>query len=81
MYFHCTNRNMEPAKLNREQLIALVQKIKEAKGTEEDQERHIALLRQMVLDPKVTDYIYWSKEELTAEQVVDKAVAYRPILL
>lgn len=72
---------MEPAKLNREQLIALVQKIKEAKGTEEDQERHIALLRQAVLDPKVTDYIYWSKEELTAEQVVDKAVAYRPILL
>lgn len=81
MYFHSTNRNMEPAKLNREQLIALVQQIKEAKGTEEEQLRHIALLRQAVLDPKVTDYIYWSKEELTAEQVVDKALAYRPILL
>lgn len=72
---------MDSAKLNREELIALVQKIMKAEGTEEELHHDIALLRQAVLDPKVTDYIFWSKEELTAEQVVDKALEYRPILL
>jgi hypothetical protein len=72
---------MEPVQRNREELIAVVQKIREAKGTEEELHRDLALLRQAVLDPKVTDYIFWSKEELTAEQVVDKALQYKPILL
>jgi hypothetical protein len=72
---------MESAKQNREELIALVQKMGEAKGTEEELHSDIALLNQRIADPKVTDYIYWSKEELTAEQVVDKALQYRPILL
>lgn len=72
---------MEPAKLHREELIALVQKIRESQGTEEEMHRDLALLRQAVLDPKVTDYIFWSTEELSAEQVVDKALQYKPILL
>ena len=39
----------------------------------------IELLEQNVTDPEVTNYIFY--EENTPEEVVDKALAYRPIIL
>ena len=75
------NTIMNVNQLSREELIVLVKKIMEAAGTEEEHQNNINLLRQQVADPKVTDYIYWSKQEMTAEEVVDKALQYKPIIL
>ena len=75
------NTIMNVNQLSREELIVLVKKIMEAAGTEEEHQNNINLLRQQVADPKVTDYIYWSKKEMTAEEVVDKALQYKPIIL
>ncbi|MBW8800336.1 MAG: hypothetical protein JF597_44240 [Streptomyces sp.] len=38
-------------------------------------------LKRSVLHPRVSDLIYYSDPERTAEEVVDQALAYRPIAL
>ena len=48
-------------------------------GNEKEIDEMIFLLRGNVLDPQVTDYIYY--DEKTPEEVVDLALAYKPIQL
>ena len=57
----------------------MVDRIMKWEETEEEVDNMIALLRKNVVDPYVTDYIYY--EENTPEEVVDKALAYKPIIL
>jgi hypothetical protein len=68
---------------SREQLVALVQRIMGATGSEEEQHADRAYLRASVADPQVLDYIYWPPDgkEMSAEEVIDRALAYRPIEL
>ncbi|WBW96131.1 bacteriocin immunity protein [Oceanirhabdus sp. W0125-5] len=68
-------------KLTREELINLVDKIIECEGTEEEIDEMIELLEKNVPDPEVTGLIYWSEEELTSEQIVDRALSYKSIQL
>lgn len=68
-------------KLSREELIELVKKLMNFKGTEEESIELLQRIEANVLDPYISDYIFWSKPELTAEEVVDKALAYKPIIL
>ncbi len=65
--------------MNRDELIQLVDRIMKCEGTEEEVDNMIALLRKNVVDPYVTNYIYY--EENTPEELVDKALAYKPIIL
>lgn len=65
--------------MSREELIELVEKIMKCEGTEEEIDNMIDVLEENVVDPYVTDYIYY--EENTPEEVVDKALAYKPIIL
>ena len=65
--------------MTREELIALVDKIMKCQGSEKEIDKMIELLEQNVTDPEVTNYIFY--EESTPEEVVDKALAYRPIIL
>ncbi|MBC9912687.1 hypothetical protein [Chitinophaga varians] len=65
--------------MTREELIELVKKIAAAAGTEEEIDNMLSLLAEQVSDPHVSDYIYW--EDLTAEEVVDKALKHKPIQL
>ncbi len=68
--------------LSREELIDLVEGIKDPRGTEDDTNRDLAVLEANVPDPNVSDLIFWPNgPELTAEEVVDKALAYKPIQL
>ncbi len=68
--------------LSREELIDLVEGIKDPRGTEDDTNRELALLEANVPDPNVSDLIFWPDgPELTAEEVVDKALAYQAIPL
>ena len=65
--------------MNREELISLVEKIMKCEGSEEEEDELLKLLEENVLDPRVSSYIYY--EENTPEEVVDKALSYKPIIL
>jgi hypothetical protein len=65
--------------MTRDELILLVDKIMKCQGTENEIDEMIKLLEKNVIDPEVTNYIYY--EENTPEEVVDKALAYKPIIL
>ena len=66
-------------RMDREELIRLVERIMRCEGTEEEQDDLLELLEKNVLDPQVSNYIFY--EENTPEEVVDKALAYKPIIL
>ncbi|HDR3651183.1 bacteriocin immunity protein [Bacillus sp. SM-B1] len=68
-------------KLTREELINLVSKIVECEGTEEEIDEMIEVVERNVPHPEVSDLIYWNDEDLTPEQIVDIALAYKPIQL
>jgi hypothetical protein len=65
--------------LSREELIDLVASIQNAEGTEEEIDEKLTLLKANVPDPNVLNLIFHA--ELSPEEVVDKAMSYKPILL
>ena len=65
--------------MSKEELIELVDKIMKCEGTEEEVDNMIDILKKNVIDPEVTNYIFY--EENTPEEVVNKALAYKPIIL
>ena len=67
--------------LTREELINLVNKIVECEGAEEEIDEMIEIVKWNVPHPEISDLIYWNEEELTPEQIVDKALNYKPIQL
>ncbi|PGC29557.1 hypothetical protein COM11_13280 [Bacillus pseudomycoides] len=68
-------------KITREELISLVSKLVECEGTEEEIDEMIEVVGRNVPHPEVSDLLYWNVEELTPEQIVDIALAYKPIQL
>ncbi|WP_171161685.1 bacteriocin immunity protein [Streptomyces sp. I05A-00742] len=68
--------------MDRDGLVRLVRRIMAGEGeTEAEHNALVAELRRNVLHPAVTDLIYHRRPELSAEEVVDEALAYRPIAL
>jgi len=66
----------------RAEIISLIEKIMvDDFETEEESDNAIGILEASVPDPKVTNLIFWPEEELSAEQVYDKAMSYKPIIL
>ena len=64
----------------REQIIETVKRIQACKyASEADADRDIKLLEKGVLDPYISDYIFY--DDLTPEEIADKALAYKPIEL
>ncbi|WP_433593943.1 hypothetical protein [Nocardia sp. CA-145437] len=70
------------AKLDREQLIELVARVARAEGSDEQLDEWLTQLHDSVADPHISDHIFWdfSDPPLTPEQIVDKALAYQPIV-
>ncbi len=72
---------------SRERIVALVEEIRRldsgeySKETERQQSELISELEKGVLDPGVVDYMYFETPSLTAGQVADRALAYKPIPL
>ncbi|ALV36167.1 bacteriocin immunity protein [Streptomyces sp. CdTB01] len=66
---------------SREELIGMVQQLIDARLPEDEEDRLVAELKASVLHPRVTDLIYYNTPKLTAEEVVDEALSYRPIEL
>lgn len=73
--------------LTRDEIIALVEEIwrldsvEYSKESERQQSELISELERGVLDPSVFDYMYFETPSLTAEQIADRALAYKPIIL
>jgi hypothetical protein len=72
--------------LDRERLIELVRRlVAGAYGSDAELDRDVAAFTAAVPHPRAVDLIYrWSgefKREPSAEEIVDKALAYRPIAL
>lgn len=72
--------NKERGLFSREQIIEIVKRIKECKyASEAEADKDIELLEKGVVDPNISDYIFW--DDLTPEEIADKALAYKPIQL
>lgn len=75
--------------LTRDQIIALVEEIYRLDGTSDEtgeieRKRNdlVDALIAGVLDPEIVNYMYWwEMPELTPEQIADRALAYKPIIL
>lgn len=47
--------------------------------TEDEINRLVEKLESGVIDPNISDYFFW--DDLTPEQIADKALSYKPICL
>ena len=69
--------------MNKEELVALVKKIIAAAGTNQDEnDALIELFEKSVPHPHAIDFIFSKEhEDLTPEEIVNKALDYRPFQL
>lgn len=68
--------------MTREELIQLANKIIKAEGTEEEVIANVLLFEKNVPDPNASDYLTQPEyDDLSPEQIVDKALSYKPIQL
>lgn len=66
--------------LTKREIVDLIEQITDCENnSEENIDKLIEKLEQGVLDPQISDYIFWS--DMTAEQIADKALGYKPIEL
>lgn len=63
--------------LTRGQLVVLLQQVMRVEGTEEEQEARLRLIAEETGASfgSITDDIYWPKQEMTAEEIVERAIA------
>ena len=65
--------------LERKELIDLIEQIKNFEGTEREEDALLENLENTVLDPEISDYIYWT--DISSEEIADKVLTYKPIIL
>lgn len=65
--------------MKKNELVELIEKIQRSEGTEEEADNDIELLRRSVIDPQAVDYIFY--DDLTAEEIAEKIMNYKPVLL
>ncbi|WP_440116489.1 bacteriocin immunity protein [Paenibacillus sp. QZ-Y1] len=62
-------------------LIELVRKLMNAEGTEAELDDILTELQQQVPHAEISNLIFWDDRDLTPEQIVEEALAARPINL
>jgi hypothetical protein len=68
--------------LNRAQLVALVQRLLQADYHDDEEcDQILATLQEHVSDPQISDYIFWPDRDMTAEDIIDRALGHQPIIL
>ncbi|MFE9020121.1 hypothetical protein ACFYNL_16370 [Streptomyces sp. NPDC007808] len=68
-------------KRSRKELIHMVQRLIDADLPADEEDRIVEELKLSLLHPRLTDLIYYNTPKLTAEEVVDRSLAYRAIEL
>ncbi|MFX3651457.1 MAG: bacteriocin immunity protein [Paenibacillus sp.] len=66
---------------NRSHLVELVRKLMDAEGTEAELDDMLTELQQQVPYAEISNLIFWDDRDLTPEQIVEEALAARPIIL
>lgn len=64
-------------KLSKEELVELVNKICNPKLSDEEVSEYIEILENNVPHPAPSDLIFWNNEDLSSEEVVEIALAYK----
>ncbi|QGQ48443.1 bacteriocin immunity protein [Metabacillus sediminilitoris] len=64
-------------KLSKEELVELVNKICNPKLSDEEVSEYIDILEDNVPHPAPSDLIFWNDEDLSPEEVVEIALAYK----
>ncbi|MEU3477159.1 e9imm peptide [Streptomyces sp. NPDC033754] len=65
-----------------EEAIRLVQRLMNPETPDEESSEILEVLQRGLVCPHIGDYIYWDPDpEPTAEKIVDRAMAYKPIAL
>ncbi|WP_338707830.1 hypothetical protein [Paenibacillus amylolyticus] len=65
---------------NRLHLVELVRKLI-SEGTEAELDDMLTELQQQVPHAEISNLIFWDDRDLTPEQIVEEALASRPIIL
>jgi hypothetical protein len=73
-------------KLSKSELVELVARLLRAEGSEEEECEWLELIERNVPHPEVAGLIYWPdqyglSEEPSAEEIVEKALKYKPLAL
>ena len=68
-------------RLTRDEVITLVDRLQRGEGDDEQTGEWIDQLNASVPHRAISDLIFYSDEELSPEEIMDKALAYRPIEL
>ena len=73
---------MEGKKLGKNELLELVKKICNAElETPEEYDDAIYLFNLNCIHPDGSNLIFYQEPELTPEEIVDKALSYKPIIM
>ncbi|MCY8938855.1 bacteriocin immunity protein [Peribacillus frigoritolerans] len=64
-------------KFSKEELVELVNKICNPKQSDEEVSEYIDILEGNVPHPAPSDLIFWNDEDLSPEEVVEIALAYK----
>jgi hypothetical protein len=62
-------------------MVALVQRIIDMRYTEEELPDLMDQLKRSTGCPEVSEFIFWPKRPMTAAEIIDTALAHRPIIL
>lgn len=74
------HKTIKLGELSKDELVTLVQKLMDGEGEEWEDAIWLDMIESSV-GSKISDYIFWSDEELTAREIIDKALAYKPLQL
>ena len=72
---------MMPRITDKAEMVALAQRILDMRYTEEELPDLMDLLKRSTACPGVSDLIFYSSRPMSAGEVVDAALAHRPIIL
>ncbi len=67
--------------ITKEELIEIVRRAKDCETYGQNSNFYTQLFEANVVMPEASNLIFWSKEQLTPEQVVKIALSYKPIVL
>jgi hypothetical protein len=66
---------------SRERALQLVAEVRDPRLTDSQADHLLTELEEILGCPHITDLVFWHEPDLRAEEVVDKALRYRPFAL
>lgn len=68
-------------RLSREEMVGLVEHLQRGEGDDDEASAWLEALERSIPSPHVSDLIFYSAEDLTAAEIVDRAHEHRPFAL